>query len=70
MGGKKHYNKAFVRKIINPLIRNNFDCYPLPNSKNKYSISRDDGPRIIVHGGESCINPLRRDLKNFYNYKL
>ena len=66
----KHYNTKFLNTIISPLRKNGFSCEPLPRSKNKYCISREGGKEIKVHAGMSCYHPLRRFLKEFYDFDM
>ena len=66
----KHYNRKFVSYIIGTLKKNGFDCISLKSNKNKYCISKEGGEEIIVHSGMSCYHPLRRWLKNNYNFDL
>jgi len=66
----KHFNTKFINNVINTLKKNGFICEPLRNSKNKYSIYKNGGEVICVHSGMSCYHPLRRWLKNAYNFDL
>ena len=38
----KHYNTKFIHTVIAPLKKNGFICVPLPKSKNKYSIKKEN----------------------------
>ena len=64
MGGK-HYNKNFIRKYIKPLEKAGFIC---TNNGKRYTISRGDNTMYILHISTSAYHPLRRFLKNEYNY--
>jgi len=66
----KHYNRKFVNEIIGTLKKNGFECTPMKKDKNKFKISKENGPLTIIHSGESCYHPLRRFLKSTYNFDL
>lgn len=65
----KHFNRKFVNSVISILKKNGFRCEPLRSNKNKYIISKE-GYDIVVHSGMSCYHPLRRWLKDTYNFNL
>ena len=66
----KHYNRKFVNEIIGTLKKNGFECTPGKKDKNKFKISKENGPLTIIHSGESCYHELRRFLKSTYNFDL
>ena len=62
----KHLNNKY-KKIMFNLKNDGFSCN---FRNNKCVISKDNGKMYIVHMGRRMIHPLRRFLKNNYEYKL
>ena len=64
----KHQNKLFAKKFQNKLLKAGFI---LEITKKGCKIWKGDGRIITIHHTSSrAYHPLRRRLKNFYNYKL
>lgn len=63
----KHYNKK-NNCMFKILEKDGFICEASCSGKNKFWVYKDDGEKFLVHSGERSYHPLRRFLKNYYNY--
>jgi len=65
----KHYNKKNIN-FLKVLEKDGFTCEMSGKNGNKIYISKKNGDRYLIHTGEGAFHPLRRWLKNTYDYKL
>lgn len=65
----KHYNKKNLN-YLKTLEKDGFTCKNSGNNGSKVYISKGDGERYLIHTGERAFHPLRRWLKNTYDYIL
>ena len=63
----KHYNRK-SNNMLKILYKDGFTCEPLKKNRNKFYIYKGDGQKYLIHSGEKAFDPLRRWLKNNYNY--
>jgi hypothetical protein len=64
----KHYNKKFIKKYIKQLEKDGFSC--VDNGKHITIKKHIDKPMYILHIGNASFHPLRRFLKNHFEYEL
>ena len=62
----KHCNRKNTN-FIKILVKDGFICEPC-RDKNKFYVYKDGGEKYLIHSGERAFHPLRRWLKNTYNY--
>jgi hypothetical protein len=60
----KHLDKKYTQKVMN--LKK--DGFTIQFHKNKFTIFRGKGPSYIAHSGLNSYHPIRRFLKNNYNY--
>ena len=64
----KHYNKKIIKKYIKQLEKDGFNS--TDNGKH-ITIKKDiDNSMYILHVGPTSFHPLRRFLKNHFEYEL
>ena len=56
------------KKFLNRILKLRKDGFSIIYEKKKFTIKKDDGPVYKAHSGTKSYHPIRRFLKNNYNY--
>tara|TARA_B100001287_G_C22644026_1_gene511671 strand:- start:96 stop:308 length:213 start_codon:yes stop_codon:yes gene_type:complete len=68
MASRKHHNKKNEMKTLKNLVK---DGFTVSGNGGSFKIMKDNGPIFTYHSaGAQAYHPLRRFLKEHYNYIL